>query len=299
MVYGPVPPEGNQDIPTWTSMAPGVALPAGYLRPSGTAAPLVLPYALAICCCCKSGFGEVWASMTKQPETVCHILQNVLELNFPYPSVWMFLFAKYSLCVCVQPLLLPHRQVLPLLEQLIWGLAVESVNLRYETIFIQTFISSYFNSLCEKCSQNIQFGTNQTLSYSGNIKKKFSKWHFWDKESLGCHSPAQDCPCRCTLTRLGLVQLVSIVKQKNNSGKWLFWKRGHTDVRGELKKEAFQQDNTLCLSTLSNESLFHKVYRNGRTLLPLKLGFSGLRVSGPRVTFASVCSRVLCCTSTA
>ena len=56
----------------------------------------------------------------------------------------------------------------------------------------------------------------------------------------------------------------------------------------------------LCLSSLSNESLFHKVYRNGRTLLPLKLGFSGLQVSGTRVAFVSDdCSGELCCTSTA
>lgn len=54
-----------------------------------------------------------------------------------------------------------------------------------------------------------------------------------------------------------------------------------------------------CLSSLNNESLFHKAYRNGRTLLALKVGLCGLRVSGTRVAFASGYSRAFHCTSIA
>lgn len=50
----------------------------------------------------------------------------------------------------------------------------------------------------------------------------------------------------------------------------------------------------LALGSLGNESLFHQVYRNGRTLLSLKLGISGRWLSVTRVGFASSCSRVLC-----
>lgn len=92
----------------------------------------------------------------------------------------------------------------------------------------------------KKCSQIIQFGVNQTLGYSGS-RKKFSKWHFWDAQSLPGHSPSQGCLCRCTLTGLGLTQLVSIVKQKNKSGKGLLWEGDHTDVKSELKKGHFSR----------------------------------------------------------
>lgn len=99
--------------------------------------------------------------------------------------------------------------------------------------------------------------------------------------------------------RLGLVQPVSIVKQKNNSGRCLFWKRGHTDVRGELKKRHFSRIIRSELFWAMTPSFFDKVYRDGRTLLPLELGFFGLRVWGARVRFAFGCSRMLCCTSAA
>lgn len=60
-----------------------------------------------------------------------------------------------------------------------------------------------------------------------------------------------------------------------------FWQRLVMEERphrceGWAAKEAFQQEIVLCLSSLSDKSLFHRVNRNGRTLLSLNLGFSGL-----------------------
>lgn len=66
---------------------------------------------------------------------------------------------------------------------------------------------------------------------------------------------------------------------------------------GWAEKEPFQQDGMFCLSSLSNELLFLKVYTDVRSLLPLKLSFSGLHVSDVRLALASGCSKVLCCTA--
>lgn len=53
-----------------------------------------------------------------------------------------------------------------------------------------------------------------------------------------------------------------------------------------------------CLSSLSYELLFLKVYRGVRSLLSIKLSFSGLHVSDVRLALALGCSKVLCCTAT-
>lgn len=144
-------------------------------------------------------------------------------------------------------------------------------------------ISCYFNYCSEKCCQNIQFSVNQTLGYPANATK-FSKWHLWDKKSVGCCSPAQSALHWCTLPRWGSVQLAFIVKQKSNSGKCLFQNRGHTDVRGELKK---RHDDMLCLS---NELLFQKLCT--RSLLHLMSSFPWLWAvkceSGIGLSFLSI-----------
>lgn len=60
----------------------------------------------------------------------------------------------------------------------------------------------------------------------------------------------------------------------------LVLEEGPHRCEGSAEKEAFQQNNMLCLSSLSNKSLFHKVYRNGRTPLVLKIGCVGFGYKG-------------------
>lgn len=95
------------------------------------------------------------------------------SLNF----LWSCDCMKYRLQVCLHPLSLLHPQLLLLL---MWGLVVESVNLLYSFRLLSQAALILF---VKKCSKNIQFSVNQTLGYSGN-RKQFSKWHFWDKQSL-------------------------------------------------------------------------------------------------------------------
>lgn len=130
-------------------------------------------YALAICCCWKGDLGEVWDGMMRQPQTLCYVLQKALELSFPYPSIRMLLFAKYRLCACMHPLPLPYPQVLPLLQQLIWGLAMELMNLLNEIVLIQAYISSYFNYLCEKNAVKL-FNSVQTRHLVIQVTQKIS-----------------------------------------------------------------------------------------------------------------------------
>lgn len=64
-----------------------------------------------------------------------------------------------------------------------------------------------------------------------------------------------------------------------------FWQRLVMEERphrceGWAEKDAFQQEIVLCLSSLNNKPLFHRVNRNGRTLLSLNLGFSGVMNKG-------------------
>lgn len=124
-----------------------------------------------------------------------------------------------------------------------WSRPLFLAHLILQVNMILASISHYFNYWSEKCCQNIQFSAKQTLGHPANTTA-FFKWRLWDRSLLDA-APLLRMACtdgvrctweRCALPRWSSVQLASIVKQKSNSGKCLFQKRGHTDVRGELKK---------------------------------------------------------------
>lgn len=95
---------------------------------------------------------------------------------------------------------LPRPQVLPLLQQLIWGLAVE-LNLLNEIVLIQAYISSYFSSLCEKNAVKL-FNSVQIRHLTIQVTQKISPSDISEINSLLDAIPLLRTACADVLSQV-------------------------------------------------------------------------------------------------
>lgn len=95
----------------------------------------------------------------------------------------------------------------------------------------------------KKCSQNIPFSVNQTLGYSGN-RKKFSKWHFWDKASPRLF-PFSGLPVLMHSHRTGLSPTGLYCEAEKQFWQRLVMQGRPHRCEGWAEKEAFQQEIVL------------------------------------------------------